>query len=292
MINIMINCFKRFFYFFVLFLCVSSMHSMDSICKPSEIIYQVIAFVSTPYSYIKNKIFDVRRKLHQYDFTINDSLLREIKKIEKQKNFSEESLLTIKNYIERGANSNLIIDLKRGYQTTVLLRAIEYNKQNIVKSLLDHKANPNFYVDEFRRITPLSCAIEINNSEIVKDLLEYGANPNLSIMNSDWKETLLILAVKQQKLDMVKSLLEKGAHIDGYDGYEQTALSTAIRKGNKETVEALLKYNADPNLQIQHCGKKANGKKITPLLLAIKKQNLDMVKFLLKKVLILIIMMR
>lgn len=56
-----------------------------------------------------------------------------------------------------------------------LLRAAERGQLELVKLLLDHKADPNRYVSA--ELTPLSGAVMSRDAQVVRTLLEGGANP-------------------------------------------------------------------------------------------------------------------
>ncbi len=80
------------------------------------------------------------------------------------------------------------------------------------------------------------------NAEIVELLLAHGADPRA---RGDWKRTALMHANTAAK---VKLLLDKGAEIDAQDEYGQTALMFAAERGDVAVAGALLDSGASVNL--------------------------------------------
>ena len=79
--------------------------------------------------------------------------------------------------------------------------------------------------------------------EAVTELLTLGANPNLSDADG---QTALMLAIKNNRLDIAKLLLERGAHPEKSDKRGRNAYALAIDMGFKDIADHLLKLN--PNL--------------------------------------------
>ncbi|MBV9272947.1 MAG: ankyrin repeat domain-containing protein [Verrucomicrobia bacterium] len=153
---------------------------------------------------------------------------------------------------------------------TALMAAAERGRADIVKFLLDNKANPN--VAGRDGATPLMVAAQNNQPEIVKLLLSRGADPNHQD-NSGWTAVLkaayqghakciallaaqskleldraLLVATLMERKDAVKTLLDNGAEVDTRASDGRTPLILASGKGNKELVQALLAAGADPSL--------------------------------------------
>ena len=61
--------------------------------------------------------------------------------------------------------------------------------------------------------------------------------------------TTLMIASREGKSEIVKTLLEKGAQVNMQDTYGLTALSFASQMGRTEIVKLLLDKGADPNLK-------------------------------------------
>ncbi|MBV9874125.1 MAG: ankyrin repeat domain-containing protein [Verrucomicrobia bacterium] len=156
---------------------------------------------------------------------------------------------------------------------TGLMAAAERGRLDIVKLLLDHKADPN--VAGRDASTALMLAAGNNQPEIVKLLLDRGADPNrqdhngwtavlkaayqgnakcIEILASHTKLELdraLLVATLMEKKDAVKVLLDNGAEVDFRASDGRTPLILAAGKGNKGIVELLLKAGADASLTDQ-----------------------------------------
>ncbi len=61
------------------------------------------------------------------------------------------------------------------------------------------------------------------------------------------KVNILITAINNINLEIVKSLLENNADVNWKDGFNTSALMYAASKGDREIVDLLLKYGADIN---------------------------------------------
>ncbi|XP_065557977.1 putative ankyrin repeat protein RF_0381 [Artemia franciscana] len=161
------------------------------------------------------------------------------------------------------STSNL--DLVKCCQSQSSSTAISTSNLDLVKFLLNRGANPNcgeclhHAVKEGRadicklligfgakldamnakKDTPLLIAIRNNNLELVKLLLKRGANPNCG--------EYLHLAVKKGSADVCNLLIKSGAEIDATNVHGETPLGTAIKTSNVDLVKLLLKRGANPN---------------------------------------------
>ena len=156
---------------------------------------------------------------------------------------------------------------------TGLMVASERGRPDIIKLLLDHKADPN--VTGRDGTSALMLASENNQPEIVKSLLGRGADPNrqdnngwtallkaayqgnakcIEILASHTKLELdraLLVATLMERKDAVKALLDNGAEVDFRASDGRTPLILAAGKGNRDIVELLLKVGADASLTDQ-----------------------------------------
>jgi ankyrin repeat protein len=98
-------------------------------------------------------------------------------------------------------------------------------------------------------------------------------NPDLINSVNQMGFTPLILACYRGNVEVAKYLIDHTKDLN-YNSPEGTALSSLCINYNKELVEKLLTKNADPNIQDPHGN--------TPLLWAVKRNNLELVRLLLK----------
>lgn len=127
--------------------------------------------------------------------------------------------------------------------STALHSAVMADHPDVVKLLLDAKADPN--IQNRYGVTPIYFAAENGNAEILTALLEAGADSNTVIPTG---ESVLMLAAKTGKTEAVEVLLDHGASVDFTDQrYQQTALMIAARENNPEVTDLLIRSGADVN---------------------------------------------
>src|SRR5262245_13921144 len=134
----------------------------------------------------------------------------------------------VKKLIGDGADVNF----KTPYGVTALLQAAGQGHLEVVKILLEHKADPNVK-DTFYGQTPLDSAGEEGKIEILKALLDAGAKGGKDVLRT---------AAAGGKLELVKVILEK-AKLEPDD---LTAALASTPAKHKEVVELLTKAGAKP----------------------------------------------
>ena len=98
--------------------------------------------------------------------------------------------------------------------------------------------------------------VEQRSINSVNYYLSKGANPNTTYYQSQrYVHTMpvLSLAVKNEDIDVVKSLLEHGARIDELSWRKESALMFAVEKKNIVMVALLLKHKANARIVDRHC---------------------------------------
>ena len=113
-----------------------------------------------------------------------------------------------------------------------------------------------------------------NNYKKVEEAFKEGADVNMKNDNGVW---FLLVASGHGNARTVNLLLEKGIDVnitDDYDYDNNTALSTAVINAKYDVVELLLEKGADIN--------KENNKGDTPLIQAIRSEDIYMVELLLQ----------
>ena len=210
------------------------------------------------------------------------------------------------------ANAKLALDmrscdnLKLGYRE--LHCAILLQNSNKVKEILASGANVN---DDRGRegFSPLTLAVLgkclqfddksdkhwvacPSDSNIVKQLIASGADVNAR--NKHTSFTVLRYAVRTGNADIIKLLIDAGAKVNIANDHKPNPLNGAVASGNADIVKLLLDAGADPNaVEYAFLSKKAYAflknyvldgpldGLITPLSLAIRDDNSDIVKLLL-----------
>ncbi|VDO14962.1 unnamed protein product [Rodentolepis nana] len=113
-------------------------------------------------------------------------------------------------------------------------------------------------------------AITQNDIDSVRIQLANNVNPNVFPNNP--KITPLILAVRLKYLVIANELLMNGADVNGVDEFGWTALHVAVENNDEASVSILISHNC--NLE------KCNNFDLTPLTFAVRKNNIQMVRYL------------
>ena len=148
------------------------------------------------------------------------------------------------------------------YTTVTLLE----DSDDVTASMLERR-------DEDGR-SLLHAAAHLQNHACLEKLLNSGANVNAK---DDNKDTPLHLALRYYKKEWslfgksapqcAKILLDRGAEVEGHGARGQTVLHEAASKGNKDTIEFLLRYDVNINMT-EDAGN-------TPLKLALDNEKQD-----------------
>lgn len=162
---------------------------------------------------------------------------------------------TVKKLLDQGVDLNEI----NQHAGTPLLCATFGKKSEIVKILLEHKANPSHFSFLLEGIAPLLVAAEEGNASIVKMLLEYHANPN----QTDLKEgnSSLIYAARKGNTEIVKMLLEHKVNPNQANTNGRSPLIEAAFRGH----DAIIKILVDHKVNLNQVDKNGD----TPLIMAI-----------------------
>src|SRR5690606_27976698 len=81
---------------------------------------------------------------------------------------------------------------------------------------------------------------------IVKLLLDNGADVNF--INSYHKESALIIAIKENNIEIVKLLVKYNIKMNYFDDINQNPLICAYCTKNFKIIKILLKYGSNPNI--------------------------------------------
>ncbi|KAL5017010.1 hypothetical protein ScPMuIL_006599, partial [Solemya velum] len=192
----------------------------------------------------------------------------------------ENKLIIAERLIDLGVNPNEHAKDNR----TALHYAASYGKDDMVKLLLNRKADPSIaggpkdqlplhlacarptgaitivqallrasgkdgrLVTDKDGAIPLFLAAEGGNVTVCKDLLAQQTLPQLKMQKQDNGDAVLHIACRRRDLDLVKILLDSGSPIDlqNFDGH--TSLHIAAWEGDEHIVKYLYQMKACPNL--------------------------------------------
>uniref|UniRef100_A0A0G4HYK4 Uncharacterized protein n=1 Tax=Chromera velia CCMP2878 TaxID=1169474 RepID=A0A0G4HYK4_9ALVE len=180
-------------------------------------------------------------------------------------------LLKVKHIIE-GARGKLNLDWQDKIGKTALSLASENGHTDIVRLLVDAKANVDME-DKTSKKTALIWASENGHTDIVRLLVD--AKANVDMQNKNSKKTALLWASDNGHTDIVRLLVDAKANVDMQDQSGKTALMCASLAGHTDVVRLLVDAKASVDMQ----DKKGN----SVLMLAIQKENVEMVEYLLAR---------
>ena len=133
------------------------------------------------------------------------------------------------------------VNQAQGEGSTALLWAVTNKDYDVAQALLAKKANPNA-VNEFGAM-PLTEAARLNDDRLVKMLLDAGAKVDSA--NPD-DETALMLAIKNGNQQMAETLVKAGANVNRIEKFHhQTPLIYAAAGSHSAIVKLLLSKDAD-----------------------------------------------
>ena len=161
-------------------------------------------------------------------------------------------------------------DAANDYDVTPLMLAAENGSAKMVAALLKGGAQPNKALPSGE--TVLMIAARTGGAAAVDALAGRGADVNAAEKAKG--QTPLMWAVSEQHLDVARTLIARGAHVNAAARSGFTALMFAARTGDIETARLLLKHGADVNAAA------ADG--TAAILIAAVRGNVPMAEFLLE----------
>jgi hypothetical protein len=167
--------------------------------------------------------------------------------------------------------NGLDLDSYNSNGLSALIAAVDKGQLSTVQELVENGANPDGRPRS--KTTPLSIAVMDGNIEIAKYLLQKGATVDLQDRHG---HAALMLAAASNQLECVRLLLANKADVEmrRHDG--TTALLAAAEAEHSEMIELLLSQGG-ANIDIQ------DGMGWTPLMLAVRTRNIQLVRLVLEK---------
>jgi uncharacterized protein len=192
--------------------------------------------------------------------------------------------------VRSGADANAAND----FRMTPLSQACTNANALLVRLLLKAGANPNTPIATGE--TPLMTCAKTGNVEAVRSLIESGANVNAK--EPSQQQTAIMWAAAEHHTDVVKTLIDAHADLNGHTKQGFTVLHFAAREGDEKTVKLLLAAGMDVNTRTQTDGgtnpakdiviqlgigvpKRVGTSGFTPLLIATMRGQISMALYLL-----------
>ncbi len=189
--------------------------------------------------------------------SINHSINLNYDPLTKQWLLVDANALPVQEYTDCGQLASGIIRAFTAkitnHQTAIFRNIIYTNKKNEIKFISQLNA--------------------LNDSEAWKDFQELFIS-DVTMVDS-FGANLLILAVKANRLDIINSLIEKGADLDKACSNDWTPLMYAVQFGYLDIIKVLLNNNADLE--------RVNDHGLSALMLAVRENLLSVVKILIEK---------
>lgn len=210
--------------------------------EPIEFLIDHHADISetTLFSALRRKHCDIARFLLNQPFELTS------KNTEERTALMEASasgcIEVVKELIARGADINRITTAKRYKGSTALFLAIDGGHIDIVKLLLEHKADTEIEDQRSSRNktgTALTLAILWKQFDIVELLLKHGANVKAAVRSS----SALQLAVERGEIDIIPILLKYGADVNE-QVRNNSMFHWALKSGKPEIAKLLIENGA------------------------------------------------
>lgn len=153
----------------------------------------------------------------------------------------EPNLWKIHELLECGLNPNAVDNLG----ISVLILAAQRGHKDVVKMLLDFKANPNYAIPDDGN-TALLWALWTEHVECARVLVEGGADIHAKNHKG---ESVFMGAAQNGYLELIDKIIAEGEDVNEQSDSGTTPLMEASYYGQPEAAKKLLQNGANPNLQ-------------------------------------------
>ena len=163
------------------------------------------------------------------------------------------------------------------HSMTALFEAVDSNNNVIAEMLIENGADVNAascrdYIGDLYGYTPLMCSALKGNLSIVNSIVNVS---NVDVNAKDYQgNTALIYAIIGGNRDIVSALLHANAKVNDCNNHGRTALFKAVDTNNKEIADMLIKSGADVN--------RSDDNRQTALFVAVNHNNNDMTAMLIE----------
>ncbi|MFM2200354.1 MAG: hypothetical protein RL769_409 [Pseudomonadota bacterium] len=162
------------------------------------------------------------------------------------------SFEVVNELLKNGADlTGITEDFMNSIQSQVIKDNIKkyqdfYSKKDNEEILYQIQVSLSEYLSDSKALTDFS-TINFPDDRGQVQSIELNFNAISNIYN--FQNHLLMIALQNDNLNVVKKLIENGVDINLKDGYGNTALILASQRGHLEVVKELIKNGADINLQ-------------------------------------------
>ena len=156
---------------------------------------------------------------------------------------------------------------------TALMVAITEEQFEMAKQLIEAACDVNIISDSKDTALTLTVRAEAEHLGLLSLLIDSGANMEHRIYHENM--TALLIAVKDNKYDTAKLLLEKGCNVNASDSTGATSLMYALLDQDLEIVKQLMRHGARQMVN--------QSMQLTALMIASALDNSDIVRYLLEQ---------
>lgn len=208
-----------------------------------------------------------------YSKTLDESLFSAVE---------DNNIKKVKSYLEQGANCNAL----DSYNRTALINASVCGYDDIAKLLIEEGTDVN--IQDKAGATALMYTVRNTNYEMVEFLLKNGADVNIRDITG---ETALYYSIEhnsfgqenetENAIKILNLLIKYGADVNTKNDEGTSLLDVSYRSSkseNKEMFKILVENGFDLESRIND-----DDSDYTPLMIAVYKEDYDMVKYLLDK---------
>ena len=135
-----------------------------------------------------------------------------------------------------------------------LYKAVGLNDTITIRSLIERGIEPRIRFEHQEFSDPLRAAVENNHEEAMRMVLAAGVDPDAFLGHYEATASLLCWAVWQDRINLVRILVDAGASLDPVDRYGRTAEILAEDKGYIRILRLLRQTRADRRHMVVHGG--------------------------------------
>jgi len=163
------------------------------------------------------------------------------------------TLKFVKKKLNKTQKFKMYIPCKKNENINFQIKEVKYYNRMRFKEIDSLRNDTRWYVDDLANVTHIDFANVINSGDLVtlEEILSKKSDFETGqLLNSTDKfyKTPLMIAIINDKCDMIDFLLSKNVNIDLEDNFNWTALHHAVRIGNFKAIEILVERN--PKLKL------------------------------------------